>query len=78
VRVEPDAVALKFAGAFGAVLQLPTVKLTSVDGPLRTPVAALRIRTKYVPAGTLVAVKLVAVDPVEKFARFDPPDDDPA
>ena len=56
----------------------PTVRVISFDGALSVPGIAAATRTKYVPAATPVAVKVVVVEPVEKFARFDAPDVDPA
>src|SRR5439155_24518562 len=55
-----------------------TVTVISFDAALSWPVVALRTRTKYVPTPTLVAVKVVAVLPVEKFARFEAPLVEPA
>ena len=67
-------------GAPGAALHAPppTTNCASFDGALLPMLVIVRTRTKYVPAPTPLAEKVVAVLPVETRARFDAPDDDPA
>src|SRR5262249_19014933 len=72
VTVEPLTMETRFAGALGAAVQGPvprTMNDTSLDAGPTPALLAARIRTKYVPGTTPVAVMLVAVLPVAKLAR---------
>ena len=55
-----------------------TVITTSLEGALDPELFFARTRTKYVPAGTPLTVKVVAGLPVSNTAMFAAPDDEPA
>jgi hypothetical protein len=79
VTVVPFVAADTLKGAEGAVQGgAPMVSVTSFDAALDPPVLAARTRTKYVPDAMPLAEKLVTVEPVLKFARFERPDAEPA
>jgi hypothetical protein len=56
----------------------PTITWNSLDGPLAPALLTPRMRTKYVPAGTLKTASEVALLPVSKLAMSVSPADDPA
>jgi hypothetical protein len=68
-------------GTPGVVVQPPvlcTINTASFDAALVPAAVRARTRTKYVPAGTLVAVSVGAVEPVSLLARSVRPLADPA
>ena len=80
--LEPLTAAVRLPGTDGEVHGVGVddglVKLASFDAAPEPPAFAARTRTKYVPAPMPLVEKLVAVEPVLKFARFERPDADPA
>src|SRR5262249_37194366 len=75
VTVAPATIGTRLPGLFGATTQASagTMAGTSKDGGLTPALFAASTRMKYVPGGTLAALSVVAVLPVEKFARFGGP-----
>ena len=81
VTVAPIIEAVRLTGAPGAPLHgppPPTTIVTSFDGPLVPAAFLARTRTKYVFAGTDVAWKPAAVEPVSKMRILLKPGAEPA
>src|SRR5262249_25220801 len=78
VTVDPFTTGKSASGGPGGDSDGPIVTRISFDGGLTPAAFAARTRMKRVPPPASVAEKLVAVEPVEKFATSTPPLVDPA
>ena len=76
--MEPVIVAAKLLGGPSVAQVGQTTSTTSFDAALVPLAFDARTRTKYVPAPTPPAEKMVAAFPVLKFARSASPELDPA